>query len=62
MRKKSFGFLAAALMLPASQSQAGIALTFEGIADDAAVRNFYSGGVDGAGNVGENFGVSFSSN
>ena len=42
-------------------SAAPITMTFEGVGDYASVNEFYNGGADSRGNVGLNYGVSFSS-
>ena len=51
------GLLAAAL-----PALAAFTLDFEGIADNAAINNFYNGGTDSKGNMGFNHGVQFGSN
>ena len=41
-------------------SAAVVTLTFEGIANQASINDFYNGGTDSAGNAGTNYGINFS--
>lgn len=52
---------AIALSIAGTAAATPIVLTFEGIADRAAVNDFYNGGSDSAGNRGVNYGINFSS-
>jgi hypothetical protein len=55
-------FLCAGLVALALPASAAFTLDFEGIADTAAINNFYNGGTDSAGNAGTNYGVHFGGN